>query len=170
MKSADKKEQFILLRAEGHSYTEIAHQLSISKSTCSKWERDFSEEIRRAKADRLSDLYTLYRIGKAQHIEKLGETLRRIDEALADMDLSEIPPEKLLKLKLEYEERLQAQYAEPTPGGESFKDFTQEELLQAVASLYERVKAGGVSHQQAKAELATLEGVQRAISEANSIW
>jgi len=170
MKPTCKKEQFILLRAEGHSFSEIARQLSISKSTCSKWERDFSEQIRTAKEDRLSDLYSLYRIGKAHHIEKLGETLTRIDEALANMDLSEIPPEKLLKLKLEYEERLQAQHTGPAPGGESFKDFTTEELLRAVASLYERVKAGEVSAQQTKAELATLEGVQRAIAQAESLW
>ena len=170
MKSTEKKEQFIMLRIEGFSFSEIARQLSISKSTCSKWEQDFSEQIRAGRSERLSDLYTLYGVGKARYIEKLGETLRQIDEALLTVDLSKIPPEKLLKLKLEYEEKLQAQHAEPAPDGESFKDFTNEELLQAVASLYERVKAGGVSAQQTRAELATLEGVQRAIAQANSLW
>ena len=73
MKTAEKKEQYILLRAEGLSYSKIAAQLNISKSTCSKWEKDFSEQITAAKEERLTDLYTLYRIGKEAHIEKLGE-------------------------------------------------------------------------------------------------
>lgn len=170
MKTAEKKEQFILLRAEGLSYSKIAAQLNISKSTCSKWEKDFSEQITAAKEERLTDLYTLYRIGKEAHIEKLGQLLQRIDSAIAEKDLTEIPAEKLLKLKLEYEERLQAQRTEPTEGKESFTEYSQEEMLEAVAALYERIKAGAVSVQQAKTELATLEGVQKAINAKDSFW
>lgn len=170
MKTADKKEKFILLRAEGYSFSKIATELGISKSTCSNWERDLAEQIRRAKDGRLEDLYTLYRVGKEEHIKKLGEALQRIDEALAQKDLTEVPADKLLKLKLEYEERLQAQHTEPTDGAETFTDFTTEEMLRAVGELYERIKAGAISLQQAKAELTTLEGVRRAISEHNSMW
>ncbi len=170
MKTAEKKEQFILLRAEGLSYSKIAAQLNISKSTCSKWEKDFTEQITAAKEERLADLYTLYRIGKEAHIEKLGKLLQRIDSAIAEKDLTEIPAEKLLKLKLEYEERLQAQHIEPTEGKESFTDYSQEEMLEAVAALYEKIKAGAVTVQQAKTELATLEGVQKAINLKDSFW
>ena len=170
MKTADKKEQFILLRAEGYSYAKIAAQLHISKGTCTNWERDLAEQIRRAKDGRLEDLYTLYRVGKEEHIKKLGEALQRIDEALAQKDLTEVPADKLLKLKLEYEERLQAQHTEPTDGAETFSEYTTEEMLRAVGELYERIKSGAISLPQAKAELTTLEGVRRAISEHNSMW
>lgn len=170
MKTAEKKEQFILLRAEGLSYSKIAAQLHISKSTCSKWERDFAEQIQTTKEERLSDLYTLYRIGREAHIEKLGEILERIDSAIATKDLTEIPAEKLLKLKLEYEERLQAQRTEPTGGKESFTEYSQEEVVEVVTALYQRIRAGAISVQQAKTELATLEGVQRAINSKESLW
>lgn len=170
MKTAEKKEQYILLRAEGLSYSKIAAQLNISKSTCSKWEKDFTEQIQAAKEERLADLFTLYRIGREAHIEKLGKLLQRIDSAIAEKDLTEIPAEKLLKLKLEYEERLQAQHIEPTEGKESFTEYSQEEMLEALADLYEKVKAGAISVQQAKTELATLEGVQRAINANSSFW
>jgi len=96
--------------------------------------------------------------------------LQRIDSAIAKKDLTEIPAEKLLKLKLEYEERLQAQHTEPTEGKESFTEYSQEEMLEAVAALYEKIKAGAISVQQAKTELATLEGVQRAINANSSFW
>ena len=170
MKTNEKKEQFILLRAEGLSYAKIAEELHISKSTCSKWERDFSAQITTAKEERLADLYNLYRIGKEAYIEKLGEILKRIDSAIAEKDLAEIPAEKLLRLKLEYEHRLQAQRTEPTEGDRSFSEYTHEEMLDAVAALYERIKTGAISTQQAKTELATLEGVQKAINSKEAQW
>ena len=170
MKTADKKEKFILLRAEGLSFAKIATELGLSKSTCSKWEKDFTEQIRRAKEERLADLYTLYRVGKEAHIKKLGETIQRIDEALAQKDLTEIPADKLLRLKLEYEDRLQAQRTEPTEGEETFTQYTTEEMLKAVGSLYERIKAGEITPQQAKTELNTLEGVRRAMADSMTLW
>ena len=168
MKTAEKKEQFIILRAEGLSYGKIAAQLEISKSTCSKWEKDFSGAIQTAKEDRLNDLYTLYRLGKENHIKKLGETLERIDTALAQKDLTEIPADKLLKLKLEYEEKLQEQYTEPIE--ESFTEYSSEELLEATAALYERVKAGAITVTQAKAELITLKGVKQAVEDTKGLF
>lgn len=170
MKTTDKKENFILLRAEGWSYAKIAKELGLSKGTCSKWEQNFAEQIKRAREERLADLYTLYRVGKEANIKKLGETIKRIDEALAQKDLTEIPADKLLKLKLEYEDRLQAQHTEPTEGEETFTEYTQEEMLKAVAGLYERIKAGSITPQQAKTELNTLEGVRRAMADSITIW
>lgn len=163
MNATEKKEQYIILRAEGLSYSKIAAQLSISKSTCSKWETEFSENIKQAKEDRLKDLYTLYRLGKEEHIKKLGETLERIDTALDQKDLTEIPADKLLKLKLEYEEKLQQQYTEPVE--KSFSEYSTEEMLENVAALYERLKAGEITTTQAKTELAALDSVRRAVNE-----
>lgn len=164
MKSTSTKEQFVILRAEGLSFSRISEKLGISKSTCTKWERELTDRIRAAKEDRLTDLYTLYRIGKEAHITKLGETLKRIDEAIDEADLKRIPAEKLLKLKLEYEERIQALRTDTTEGTETFKDCTTQELLDAVVSLYERLRSGTVTAQQAKAELNALGEVKKAIS------
>ena len=169
MKPTEKKEKFILLRAEGLSYAKIAKELGLSKSTCSKWQQSFADQIKRAREERLEDLYTLYRVGKEAHIKKLGETIQRIDEALSQKDLTEIPADKLLRIKLEYEDRLQEQRTDPTEGAETFKEYTQEEMLKAVALLYERIKAGSVTPQQARTELNTLEGVRRAIADSLTI-
>lgn len=43
-------------------------------------------------------------------------------------------------------------------------------MLEAVAALYEKIKAGAVTVQQAKTELATLEGVQKAINLKDNFW
>ena len=171
MKTAEKKEKFIFLRAEGLSYSKITKEIHISKATCSRWEKELKNEIKKAKEERLEGLFSLYRIGREAHIEKLGEMVKRIDEAIARKDLDEIPAEKLLRLKLEYEDRLQSYYAEPTEeGAESFNSYSQEEMLEAVGELYERIKKGTVTATQAKTELAALEAVQKAITTKENIF
>lgn len=162
MKATEQKEQFIIHRAEGLSYSKIAELLHISKSTCCKWEQELASQIKAAKEDRLQDLYSLYRIGKESHIEKLGAALERIDAALAEKDLTEIPADKLLKLKLEYENRLQELYTADAES--SFTDYSTEEVLREAASIYDRLKAGQITAVQAKSEIAAIEGIQKAVN------
>lgn len=170
VKTTEKKAEFIALRAEGLSYSKIVEKLHISKSTCTKWERDLQAKIRTAKGDRLEELYSLYRLGKEEYIKKLGEQLQRIDTALAEKDFSEVPTEKLLRLKLEYEEKLQSQRIETGEEAENFTEYSTEEMLEAVVLLYGKIKAGKVTAQKARTELATLEEIRKAISEKNAEW
>ena len=167
MKSNSKKAEYIILRAEGLSYAKIAEKIGISKSTCSKWETELAGEIQAAKDERLEELQTLYRIGRAAHIEKLGKMLERITEALEQKDLAEVPADKLLKIYLDYEGKLQALKTEP---GAAFKDYTGEELLAAIGSLYEKMKAGEITPQQAKAELTALDTMRRTQAEQFNAW
>lgn len=160
MKPTEQKEQFIIKRAEGLSYSKIAEDLQISKSTCCKWEQELQSQIKAAREDRLQELYSLYRLGRESHIEKLGAALERIDTALAAKDLTEVPADKLLKLKLEYESKLQELYTADAES--SFTEYSTEEILREAASIYDRLKAGQITAVQAKSELAAIEGVQRA--------
>ena len=41
----DKQQKFIELRAEGHSFDEIAKRVQISKPTLIKWSKEFKEQI-----------------------------------------------------------------------------------------------------------------------------
>lgn len=168
MKTTEKKAEFVALRAEGLSYAKIAEKLHISKSTCTKWEKDLQAKIRTAKGDRLEELYSLYRLGKEAYIQKLGEQLQRIDTALAEKDFSEVPTEKLLRIKLEYEEKLQSQRIETEEEVENFTEHSPEEMLEAAVLLYGKIKAGKVTPQQARTELATLEEIRKAISAKNA--
>ena len=43
-------------------------------------------------------------------------------------------------------------------------------MLEAVVLLYGKIKAGKVTAQQARTELATLEEIRKAISEKNADW
>ena len=81
MKPQEAKNQYILLRAEGKSYDAIAHELHISKSTCSKWEQELGREIALQKAEQLKSLYESYYMTREARIKKLGGTLKNIEDA-----------------------------------------------------------------------------------------
>lgn len=154
MKTTDKKVDFIELRAKGLSYAKVAEQLHISKSTCSSWEQELKAQIQERKEARLTELYTLYGMEKESRIERVGTALAEIDKALATKDLSELPADTLLKLKLKYEQELKAEYSEPT--GQAFTELTVEEIIEALTALYKKQESGTISPAQAKAQLATL--------------
>lgn len=160
MKPKEKKEQFIIMRAEGHSYSKIAQELGISKSTCTAWAKDFKERIADLESEELTELKARYKMTKAGYIEKLGATLEKIDRAIEQADLSTVPADKLLKLKLEYEEKLRAEH-DPENHQENLPAYTAEEIVTETKRIYERLKAGEISPQTAKVQLYILEGINR---------
>ena len=102
MKPQELKQEYIKLRIEGKSYSFISEQLHISKSTCAKWEQNLFAEIDELKRAKLEELYESYSMTKQACIKKLGDTLEKINEALAKADFSTVDPTKLLDFKLKY--------------------------------------------------------------------
>ena len=159
MKTTDKKLAFIQLRANNMSYDKIAQQLHISKSTCTAWAEELEAEVAGLEEEQLQELYTQYKMTKAARIRRLGDSLQQIDEALSEADLSQVAPEKLLKLKLEYAQALREEYpstALALEGGDS------DSILQAYIGLLLRVQAGTATEAQAKAEMALIERIKSA--------
>ena len=159
MKPQELKQKFIELRADGHSYSSIQKELGIAKGTCSKWERELEDEIATFKRDSLTALYTSYHMTKEARIRKLGDTLSKIDTALAKADLSEVPAEKLLDYKLKYEEALRKEY---TPACKPLGDINQHTILTAMGDLLDRVRAGEVTPEQATRESTVLANLLKA--------
>lgn len=150
MKSTDQKAQFIELRAQGQSYSKIAEALHISKSTCSAWQQELAEEVADRQQERLEDLYNLYAMHRQGRIERIGQTIGRIDAALAEKDLSELPADKLLELKLKYQRELKAEYTEPiTPITEN----SLEAILLQFTGILEKTQSGELSAARSKAQL-----------------
>lgn len=153
MLPVDTQTEFIRLRAEGLSYRKICDQLAISKSTCSTWEQKYKNEIAELKAEQLTSLYNEYSMTREARIKKLGNTLERIDEALDNIDFTEVPPEKLLDYKLKYTEALQELYI-PTAQPIAFNkdNANPQEILNILADLINRVRAGEITDGQARRE------------------
>ena len=162
MKPQELKQEYIKLRAEGKSYSFIAEQLHISKSTCTKWEVQLAEEIAQLKKEELNTLYDSYHMKKEARIRQLGDTLGRVEDALAKVDLTEVAPEKLLDFKLKYTEALQKEYVGTNPAFKLKDSIDPKDIVTALADLLDRVRAGEVTTEQANRESLILSNLLKA--------
>ena len=162
MKPQEVKQEYIKLRAEGKSYSFIADKLHISKSTCTKWEVQLAEEIAQLKKEELNTLYDSYHMKKEARIRQLGDTLGRVEDALAKVDLTEVAPEKLLDFKLKYTEALQKEYVGTNPAFKLKDSIDPKDIVTALADLLDRVRAGEVTTEQANRESLILSNLLKA--------
>lgn len=152
MKTYDQKLEFIKLRAEGRAYSFICKELDISKDTCSHWETELKTEITTHQQDALTELYQAYGMTRQARIKRLGDTLNRIEDALAGKDLTRLPTERLLEYRLRYAEALQADYADLNARKAKTKDVGANDLLEELASLVNRLRSGETTTDQASKE------------------
>ena len=164
MKTTDKKLEFIRLRAEGKSYRAIEQEIGVSRTTCGEWEKELSADVARLKQERLEEVYAQYGMAREARIRRIGETLRRLDEALADVDPSALPPEKRLDFKLKYSAALRDEYT-ATASTEATGAAT--DTLEAIQDLYRRIATGETTTEQAKTELNILDHMVDGYSRQN---
>ena len=163
MKDEATRQEFIRLRAEGKSYRRIAEALQISRATCSLWERELAQQVKACKQDKLEELYDNYAMTKAARVQRLGNTLSRIKDALEDADLAAMPPEKLLDFYLKYSSALKEEYhPAPAPRPEKSEQSELYTILRSLQDLLDRVKAGDVSTEQATKEQAAIASLLKA--------
>lgn len=162
MKPAELKTEYVTLRAEGKSYSFIAEQLHISKSTCSKWEKELREQIDDLKRAKLAELCESYGMTKEARIKRLGDTLEKINEALERADFSQVDPSKLLDFKLKYTEALKGEYVGIKPAFDLGEAVDAKKIVAALADLLNRVRAGEVTTEQASKETAVLTNLLKA--------
>lgn len=163
MKSQENKTEFIKLRAEGKSYSAISEILHISKSTCTEWERELKDSVMELKQEQLNELYNSYYMTKEARIKKLGDTLNEINNALDEVDLSRISPEKLLEYKLKYTEALKREYI----GSKTPYQFTEDEIkpkdiMIVFEDLLNRIRTGEVTSVQANRESSIISNLLKA--------
>lgn len=113
MKDNQKKRAFITARAEGKSYEQIAKDLGISKSTCTKWSKDLEEEITTLQEAQREEIITTYKMQKEARINGLTAILEKIDTAIEEIDFKELSPRELLNLKLQYTRAIREETPEP---------------------------------------------------------
>lgn len=163
MKDQSTKDRFILLRAEGKSFSAIAQELHISKSTCSEWEQELKAKIAELKADRLNELYEKYYMTRKARIEQTGKTLAKIDEAITQADISEADPIRLMELKLKYLSALKEEHIEAGRSYEWSTNIEPQDIINAMGKLLNDVAEGSVSPEQASKENYMLTGILRAM-------
>jgi intein-encoded DNA endonuclease-like protein len=129
MENQKTKEQFIQLRAQGVSYSNISKEIGKSKQTLIDWGKELEEEIRNLKAIELEAIYEKYFLLKEARLQSFGIITQRIRKEIESRDLSDIPTEKLLDMFLKYNSVIKQETTEPifnnsTGLGEVEKTFT----------------------------------------------
>jgi hypothetical protein len=161
MEGSEKKVRYIEMRAEGLPYRAISKELDISRGTCGKWNAELKEQIAELKRDKLLELYTAYFMKKEARIKQLGETLKKVNKALEDKDLSEIPADKLLDYKIKYINELKDEYID-LDTDKNMQEMDANTILKEFSGLLERVRDGNMSQSQAAKEISILGSMLKA--------
>lgn len=152
MKTTDKKQAFIIARAENKSYSIIAKELNISKSTCNKWAKELQTDIEVLKSESLAGTKSQYIEATEQRKQALIDTYSQIKNAVKNIDYSEIPPYKLLELFLKYNDAFKEEITNENI--KPIKSFKIEDIQNAMLELANRVRAGTVTNTQAEREVS----------------
>jgi intein-encoded DNA endonuclease-like protein len=126
MENHKTKEQFIQLRAQGLSYSNISKEIGKSKQTLIDWGKELEEEIKNLKAIELKAIYEKYFLLKKARLQSFGIVTQRIRQEIESRDFSDIPTEKLLDMFLKYNSIIKQEIPEPhsTELGEVEQAFT----------------------------------------------
>lgn len=162
MKPNDQRNEFIRLRAEGKSYTAISKELNISKATCTAWEKELKAEIAEKKKEQLEEMYEAYYMTREARITKLGQTLESIEDALSEVDFTQVSPEKLLDYKLKYMEALKQEFIDTTPAIPLDDSFNPRDIIVVLADLLKRIRNREINLDQATRETMVITNILKA--------
>lgn len=121
MKKQGAKTRFVQLRAEGHSFTSIAHELGVHRSTLSLWAKELVSEIEEMRKLEFDHLLKTIRLDQRHRLTAWAQLLNRIHEEVTRRDISDVPTNCLVNLALSIDKQLAA-LAQP-PAFEVSRDF-----------------------------------------------
>jgi transposase len=162
---AEIKQDFINLRAKGHSIRAIASELNLSPQTVLNWEGEFNEEISRLKAVELESLYEQFHLTKKHRLKEISDQLQLIQQELSTRKLADISTDRLLDLNLRYLERAEREYIEPKFLLKDNRAVTKLDSQGIAFELYLlllRFRAGVIDSTEASRENSILQGMLKA--------
>lgn len=103
-----KKEEFLALRIAGETFQAISEKLGVSKQTLINWskEAEIKESISTARLIHYQKILRLHEQNREAKIEFFACLAHKVKQELMSRDLSEVPADKLLKIILDSEAKL----------------------------------------------------------------
>lgn len=147
----EAKRKFANLRAKGYTYPEISKEIGISERTAQTWNKDLAEEINTARTEYIGEILQEYISTKRKRLDSLQSVVNSMNAALESLDYSRMPPEKLLKLKLEYEETINKEFI-GIIGNEAARDRAYTDRTEAETKLA-TAKVDKIKSEQSAEEL-----------------
>ena len=115
-KTLEQVGKFVELRAKGYSYDKIAEETGTSKPTLLKWSTDYSRQLKEAEHFEMNSLLSQYGVLRQSRVEAfssmLGSALQELKKRAEEKDYSEVPTDKLLRIALELERRVEREAEE----------------------------------------------------------
>ena len=124
MKDQETKQRFIQLRAEGHSYENIANELNVSKKTLLKWGHDFAQDINNMQYFIYQNMLEQFKMTKQEQIFNWFQEIKKIDDALEKKDYNELSKKDLIILKEKFENKILKEIGDITYDTEVDKDLS----------------------------------------------
>ena len=162
---AERKSQFVLLRAKGFSYGKIANELGMAKSTLWNWGQELRDQIADAKALELEALQEEYYLLKEGRIQLLGGQLKAIQQEIGQRDLASVSTERLLELQLRYFGELKGEYVETSATNETGTRLNSQQITNRLQDVLKRFRAGEIGESQARSEQTILQSMLKAIEQ-----
>jgi hypothetical protein len=159
------KQDFINLRAKGHTIRHIAKSLHLSPQTVLNWESDLNEEISRLKAVELESLYEQYQLTKKYRIKEISGQIQAIQKELSNRNLSDISTDRLMDLNLRYLERADREYIEPKfflNDNRTITKLDSQDISLELYLLLLRFRSGVIDSTEASRENTILQGMLKA--------
>lgn len=95
----ENQKKFLVLRADGMTFDNIALKLKVTKPTLMKWAKLFKDDLNDLKCLAILALKEQYKYTQKNKYETLLRHLNKVDEAIEKKDLSKVSIKDLLALK-----------------------------------------------------------------------
>ena len=99
MEKFEKERRFVERRACGVSYSKIASEIGVSKSTLISWSKKMAAEINNLRAVELERLREEFLVCKEHRIKVLGTQLGQVMEEILNRDLSGVSTHRLFEIQ-----------------------------------------------------------------------
>lgn len=94
-----KQQQFLVLRANGNTFDNIATELKVTKQTLLNWSKLYEDEINDLKYLAMLELKEKYRYSQKTKYEILLRQIEKVDDAILKKDLSKASLKDLMMFK-----------------------------------------------------------------------
>jgi transcriptional regulator len=94
-----KQQQFLVLRANGNTFDNIATELKVTKQTLLNWSKIYEDEINDLKYLAMLELKEKYRYSQKTKYETLLKQIEKVDDAILKKDLSKASLKDLMMFK-----------------------------------------------------------------------
>ena|ERR1044071_6318473 len=114
MHSPELKQKFVERRAQGHSFTRIASELGVARSTLQEWSRALRFQIQNRRALELDDLQDRLLGPRQARAQGFAEKLARVENELRNRDLAGVSTARLFSLADSLRRQIERETADVT--------------------------------------------------------